>query len=243
MNDLNALVSLDYVVASLINVTRIDERDFVHIKQIVIEGYQELCMFHLNNVKVAYPAIETGNIVTLPPDFMYYSKIGVVVDGKVHTLSLDDTIPLTRDMSCGEDVEVTGSQVNYTNEYAALMNLAPSYFADTGTNVGKYRIDEERRIIQLTGCSGYTNIVLEYATVPIQVGEDTMVKRYVVPALRAYAAKMMVHYDVRVRDNEKERRHQDWMAEVYKLRQLENGLTADEYKDIINSTKKQTVKR
>lgn len=243
MNDLNALVSLDYVVASIINMAEVDERRLVHIKQLVIEGYQELCIFHLSNMKVSYLSIEDNNIVTLPNDFLFYSKIGILINGRVHTLTLDDSIALPRALDCGEDTAISSTyNFSLSSDYNQPYNTS-SYFGRSSVNVGKYRIDEERRVIQLSGMLGQSGIVLEYCTIPIKIGEDTMVKRYVVPSLRAYVMEKMVQYDTRVRDNEKERRHQDYIAEIYKLRTIEHGLTADEYMDIINATRQQVPKR
>lgn len=249
MNSLNALVSLDDVVASVINLMKADERDYVHIKQLTIEGYQELCLVHLNNTKIAYLPVEDDEIVTLPEDFLYHSLIGVIYSGKVWSLALDNRIPLTRDMSCGEDSPPTPRGVsaltttpNYM--YRGYKNTYSAYFADAGGyNFGYYRIDEERREIQLRWSQKFDNIVLEYCNIPIAIGEDTMIKRYVLPALRAYVMKKVVQYDTRVADKEKARREFDYDRELYILRSLENQLTADELKDIINSTRTQGLKR
>jgi hypothetical protein len=246
MDDLNVQVSLDYVVASVINAAQMDERKYVHIKQLVIDGYQDMCMFHLNNTKVSYLPIEDGNVVTIPPDFVVYSNIGVVEGGKIYTLTRDDNLALPREMDCGEDVDIDYTLP--TSDTAMVLGgrrgFDLGYFANRGgVNIGYYRIDKKRGVIQLSGVTGYTNIVLEYNSIPINVGEDTMVPRYIVPALRAYVMEKVVQYDVRVRDNEKERRHQDYMAELYKVRMLENSLTADELRDIINSTRQQSPKR
>lgn len=248
---MNALVTLDYVVASIINAMKADKREYVYFKQLVIEGYTELCLFHLNNVKIAYLPIGTNNIVTLPNDFQYYSKIGVVIGGKIYTLTRDDTMALSRDMDCGDDVAIdytTRSSTTTTNDTSVLETTQRDgymkYFADTGgKNIGRYRVDEERREIALRDLTGYTHIVLEYASVPIEVGEDTLIKRYAVPALRAYVMEKAVLYDLRIRDNEKARRSFDYDKELYKLRMLENQLTADEYMDIINATRQQAPKR
>lgn len=244
---MNALVSLDYVVASIINAMKADKRDYVYLKQLVIEGYTELCLFHLNNVKIAYLEIGDDNIVAMPNDFQYYSKIGVVIGGKIYTLTRDDTMALSRDMSCGDDVAITYTSTNPTDTSileSTQRGGSLKYFADTGgKNIGRYRIDEERREIALRDLIGHTHIVLEYASVPIEVGEDTMIKRYAVPALRAYVMEKAILYDVRIRDNEKARRAFDFDKELYKLRMLENQLTADEYMDIINATRQQSPKR
>jgi len=250
MEALNALVTLDYVTKSIIHVMRADERDYIHLKQLVIDGYSELCMYHLNNVKVVYLDIEDGNIVTLPADYMYYSKIGVLINGKVHTLTRDDTIALPRDMECGQDVEiptVVQDSTVITDPYLLQRELTRSdgaYFADRGgKNLGYYRVDEEKRVIQLRGLRGFQGIVLEYANVPINIGEETMIVRYAVPALKAYVLLKVVEYDTRVRDNEKARREFAYSKELYNLRMVENQLTADEYMDIVNATRTGSTRR
>lgn len=246
MNSLNALVSLDDVVASIINLTRADERDYIHLKQLAIEGYQELCMFHLNNSKIVYLPVGDNNIVTLPEDFLYYSLIGVLYNGRVWSLTLDERIAFSRDMDCGEDDPPPPPAINslITDPYRATRNTYHAYFADSGGhNFGYYKVDEERREIQFRWAKRFTDIVLEYCNIPIGIGEDTMIKRYVLPALRAYVLKKVVQYDTRVADREKARRDFDYEKEVYLMRSLENQLTSDELRDIINSTRTQGLKR
>lgn len=241
---LNALVDLEYVLANILNSLKADERDVVYLKQLIIDGYSELALFHLNTLKVVELTIASDNTVTLPEDFLYYSKIAVVISDRVHTLTRDDKIPLPRDYECG--VESNADAIN-----VALADQIPpvphgynyAFFADTGKNVGYYRIDPQRRLIILRGVFPTGTIILEYATIPIEVGSTTLIPRYVVPALRAYVMQKVVEYDLRINSREKEARRMAYNGELEKLRMIENQMTSDEYMDIINATKVQTVRR
>jgi hypothetical protein len=217
--------------------------------QLIYDGYKELCLFHLNNLKVEWLDILEGNIVPFPTDYLYYSRIAVIVGRSVFTLTKDDNIPLPREYSCGEEsnsVNLTYNDVasdEVSNEVLPYVNYNMGYFADTGQNVGYYRLDEQRRMIVLKGSFPAGKILLEYATIPITLGEKTLIPQYVVSSLVAYVMYKTVQYDTRIHRTEKEMRHQAYIAEVTKLRMIVNQMTADEWMDIVNVAKTQSPKR
>lgn len=244
-------VSLDYVMANILNRMKADERDYVHLKQLMIDGYQDLCMFHLNIVKVKNCDILDGNVVPFPNDYLYYSKIATIVGRKIYTLTRDDSIPLPRQYECGVESNEVNNTISEPVMYGDTMKPYPmtranslAFFDDTAAkNIGYYRLDEERRLIILKGYFPEGRIILEYAVVAVDVNGETMVPRYVVPALRAYVMWATCEYDPRVTINDKKMKKAAYDAEVHKVRMISNQMTMDEWMDIANATKKQTVKR
>jgi lipid-A-disaccharide synthase-like uncharacterized protein len=256
MQDTHAsgLVTLDYVVQSLKNeLKEFTDNNDIHYLQLAIDGFTELNMFHTNMFRVKYLTIDSEtNTAVLPDDYLYYSLIGIIRNNSVYTLTRNDTIPLIRGTDCGEDVNNyknsmftgTASGSYYIPHYGQNGNWVPSLFSQGGGfNYGHYRLDEERRMIQLQGGLSGESLVLEYASRGVVVGGETYVKYQAVPVIKAYIHWKRVEYDNTVSAGEKERKKRQFYEQTEMYRTIENKFTMEEIRDVFNMTSKQSPKR
>jgi hypothetical protein len=179
--------------------------------------------------------------VNLPTDYLSYSKIAVVKDGALWVLTLNENMPLARDMECGEETNentalVEGDNAAYfIGHYHDSLWVPRAYAMGGGFNTeGYYRIDHKMNRIQFqdtTAMEG-TTIVLEYVSSGVDVTGQTLIPRAAVPVIKGYIHWKRVEYDVRVADAQKERKRQLYLQEIEKFRLLELGLTRDELLDL-----------
>src|SRR5687767_600637 len=77
--------------------------------QWAIMGVREVNMWAVNNVKVAYIEMNANKTITLPLDYLKYTKIGLCVGttdcSRIVTLSLNNDLCLQRERDdCGDDI-------------------------------------------------------------------------------------------------------------------------------------------
>ncbi|MBE3087295.1 MAG: hypothetical protein IMZ64_13890, partial [Bacteroidetes bacterium] len=105
-------VTISYVVASVLNRLRnYSQRDYSFLEQIVIEGYTDLNLWHLNNIEVCYLRMSDAKTVSLPADFVSYLRIGIPINGKLQVLTHHDKILFPRTFADGVDVGNTDEGV------------------------------------------------------------------------------------------------------------------------------------
>ena len=67
------------------------------ILQYVINTYRRYVQTGIApTIEVFYATPNSLGIVDMPTDYEYYTKVGVIQDGKVYTLTLNNAMPLNR---------------------------------------------------------------------------------------------------------------------------------------------------
>ncbi|OPZ49409.1 MAG: hypothetical protein BWY95_00066 [Bacteroidetes bacterium ADurb.BinA104] len=248
------VVSIRQIVMSTLN--RIKDytmRDYLHLMQIAIEGYTELNLWHMDNIEVVYlPFNQNSKIATLPADFVDWLKIGIPVNGKLKVLTRHDKILLPRTSTDGLETFSNTDAADTTNAESLV------YFSDHircgqfvgglfgmpgGISEASYRFDRERRTLVFTGTITDNYIVLEYISAGVNLTGSTTIPREAEPALRTYILWQMVENDPRVSMSEKQRREDNHDKAVAMLRDFQDTFTAEEYRQMLFGTSRQTPKR
>jgi hypothetical protein len=228
--------------------------NFERYMQMALEGFSDMNVFEINSIEVVYLTIDPETMIAeLPADFITMTKMGININGKMWTLTVNNDILLPPPSSiCDiEPAAVPGTQV-ITDPIGGYY-FAPHYnrsgrYVDTlygvggGFNTAYYRIDMSRRIIYFQGRIPNNEVILEYKSSGIK-GSGTIVPRQAVPALKAYLHWKSTEYDGRISMGEKMRKENLYDKELVKLTQLENSFTVSEFLDTMYSTYSQTVKR
>ena len=243
-------VNINYIVMSILNRLRdYSMRHYDYFAQLVIEGYSELSLFHMDNIEVVYLRMSSAKTVDLPEDYVDYTKIGIPVQGKLRVLTNRENVLLPRTFADGEPVGNTDDEnpgtesVFFVDHFRNGQFTAGLYGMPGGLDNAYYRIDRESRTIVFSGSIPRSEVVLEYISSGVKLGGTTQIPREAVPALRAYVLWTMIDTDNKFPANEKERRKNNYLEEVEQLRYFQTAFTKEEYQRHVWKHSRQTPKR
>lgn len=201
-------------------------------------GLDKLHMRYIDSISYEYGTVDANNVYDLPDDYMHYSKIGVVVDGKIETLSLNKDIALVKPDGAGD--------YTYNSDLQDALKIAIGTWLavpQTIYNMAKVRVDTTttpNRLI-FEGDMVGEEIVIEYNG--SDVSEVSVVPKYASEALIAWVHWQRAKNDKEVWKVEREDRRRTWLHEVREVVKYESQFTYDELTDVINSGGSQLAKR
>ncbi len=247
---ISGIVTVNYVVMSILNRLRdYSMRSYAYIAQLVIEGYGELSLWHLDTVEVVYLRMSSAKVVDLPTDYVDYTKIAIPVNGKYKVLTKKDNILLPRTFADGapvgnaDDDNAGAGSVFFVDHFRNGQFVAGLYGLPGGLDNAYYRVDRENRQIVFSGSIPRSEIVLEYVSSGIKLSGQTSIPRETLPSLRAYVFWNMIEQDRKVSATEKERKKGLYLEEVAALDYFQSAFTADEYRRHVWKSTTQTIKR
>lgn len=242
--------TITYVVMSVLNRLKdYSMRHYSFLEQIVIEGYSELNLWHLDNIEVVYLRMSEAKTVDLPSDFVDWLRIGVPMAGKLRVLTKHDKILFPRKFEDGEDVGntddggTTQEYLYFSDHFRDGQFVGGLYGIPGGVDQAYYRFDRERRTIIFSGSIPRAEIVLEYISSGVNLQGTTVIPREAVPALRAYALWQLIENDPKVSATEKERKKDQYEEQLHALDFFQSAWTADEYRKHVYKHSRQTPKR
>jgi hypothetical protein len=144
---------------------------------------RELWFDVAGNVKTVLLAKNANNTVTLPTDYINWSKVGILTqDGKVFTLALNKSITLYNDTNTNRVVS-PGSFIegglfkidspDYHNYWTEGMNYNLFGLGGSVADVAQFNIDEENGLIVLGSEFKRSDVILEYVVDPLACECDT----------------------------------------------------------------------
>lgn len=236
MADTSATVSIDYVLASVKNLLRIsDSSEDEYLLQLIIQGITETNIFHvdISGTQTVELTINSARIAELPNDFIDFVRLGVLINGKVVSITENPKLSKVFDETCGIETNPNTE----TDEHLHYQH----YGASGGHGMADYTIDKRKRIIIVSNTLYGHKIYLEYMSSGIS--SETVLPSYAVPVLREYAIWQRAEYDPQTPMNEKERRGRLYVQQMRRLSEFNNRVTVDEILDGIYSSLRQTIKR
>ena len=242
--------SINYVVMSVLNRLKdYSMRHYSFLEQIIIEGYSELNLWHLDNIEVVYLRMSEAKTVDLPADFVDWTKIGVPMAGKIRVLTNHKKILLPRTFEDGAPVGNTDDSgtyidsVYFSSHFRDGQFIGGLYGIPGGADSGFYRLDRETRTIIFSGSIPRAEIVLEYISTGVKLQGTTVIPREAIPALRTYALWQLIENDPKVGATQKERKKEQYEEQLHALDYFQSAFTADEYRRHVYKHSKQTPKR
>lgn len=229
-------------------------RDYKYLAQLIINGWGDLNLYHINSIRVAYLTPNEANIVKFPADMVKYTKIGINIGGTIWTLTLNKDMVLPHGMECGIGINDTVNSAAFVGNVNTPMG--GFYFVDHwkrgqyvgglyglggGINTAYYNIDEQSRQIVLSNKLPNNELIVEYASNGIS--EDTVIPYQCVPACTSFAHWQRLEYDPRVPMGEKIRKEKLYDQEIYKLRDLSLSFSLNEFLDTLYAGYSQAPKR
>ncbi len=229
--------------------------DYEYLMQLAIEAFTYINIFQVEHTDVAYLQLDHKNCVDLPSDFIDYTKVAIDLCGRYYTLTLNnDIIPPRPDLKCGLPIEeiAAGCCENGTHPIPSdgyyfvphyrNDTLIPTFFAAGGgwSMAGQYKIDRERRQLIVTGVPK-SEIVLEYRSSGVKIGEKTFVPSQYRECIIAFLAWKEIEYGHAEGNlGYAERRYKQ---EETLVKTLDYARTYEEYLDMMYQSWQQGIKR
>jgi len=248
----SGVVSLQNIVYNVLNDEGIySKENFKRYLQWVIRGFTQLNLYNMRTLEVVTLDMSDTGVVTLPDDYIDYTKIGICVNGTILTLGLNNDLCLPRTQLCAEDVNSNFNAVNvasYGGYYFGASSwgkgASPTIFGYTGGFAESYyRIDTELRQIQFSSAVDRGEIILEYLSSGVSITGNTYIPRQAVEALIAFCHWQRVKFDPKISAAKLSMIKQDYIEEENKLTFFENVPTMQEIQDALYETWQQGVKR
>lgn len=252
--DIKGIVNLDYIV----NLVLMDLDDYSMVKykkflQYAVLGYQDLNLYTMQNIKVAYLTVKDNKTADLPNDYIEYTKIGFNSGGSFSVLGSNDDLILPRlNDDCGDEINENSGECDsggvigyyFSPHYRNGQYVGEMYGgAGDGNTNGDYRIDRDRWQIAFGSEMSAKTIILEYKSSGVNGNGSTNIPRQCVEALRSYVHWQRKRHNDKVPRNEKIALQQEYYIEFEKLRDLEFSFTYSEYFDSRRSTYSSIPKR
>jgi len=177
--DTNALVTLDYVIKSYLNRRGISSSaDYDRYKQILIEGFTDLNLFHTTYYSEYIGKVNAVNQLALPVDFVDWIRVAVEVDGQYWDLDYNRDI-----VSEPSNTATTPVFINHLTPPPIVGN---GYTRLRRNKMGEFKVNKEKRVITFVGDYKNYSIYVNYVSSGIPLSGKAYVPRELVTVLRNY---------------------------------------------------------
>lgn len=141
------------------------------LRNLALQGLKELSFDTLQEIKSVQLAVAANGTITLPDDYIKYTKIGILgSDDKVHTLGKQDRLNLVSGATSTEATDID-------DDPAYFYGIGGRYGVGGGTNHnGYYRVNKEDNTISFSSDAIGKNIILEYISNGLAPGDNRIVE-------------------------------------------------------------------
>lgn len=236
--------NLDYIVARVQSDTGDNSTtNYQRYLQWAINGWKELNLAIMPNIKVGYFTISDIYTVDWPDDYIDYTLIGLVVGGEVVTLSVNPKIPLSRKKDeCGEEIVDAVASVASGNKLFDSFLIAPHFrngqyvgeqYAQGGgfNRYGYFRVDHDMRRFQFQNIMPSLEIVIEYKSSGIDDMGNATVPDDATQCLVDYVHQERTRFDKRASAFDKQMAIRRYEEQFRALRKRRFKFTMSEYLD------------
>lgn len=237
MADTSGLVTLDYIVSSYLNWKGITSTgNMFRYKQILIEGFAELNLFHTTYLNNHIGQVNAVNQMTLPSDYVDWVLIAVEVQGKYWSLDENTNLIVSPQDTCGVTVVF--------DEHLEVPEIVGSKYTRKRRNpLGEFVIDPKFRIVQFKGQLQGANIYLLYTSTGVTVEGTQFVPRKYLMVLRTYLEWQLKEANDALAGAIKGRAEQKFGDQLNLLYEMENDLSYRELITLFRDGLTQGVKR
>lgn len=225
-------------------------KEYARLVTIAIEGYRHLKLHAGVSIDVAYLTMNDAHIVALPADYEMFLAVAIEVEGRLWTLTVDETIPLPDDVvKCETPLHKLGSgdaavgRYFFHNHRRGQSMVDGLYALGGGMNISYFREDKRNKTLVFSAKVPKSQVIVEYVSNGADVCETTAV-----PSLYYETLKAWIHHR-RIYKKRDYSRAEKLDALRYFEDQRELAITTemmptkDEWLDLISSGTRQSVKR
>ncbi len=174
-------IPLDSIIYDYINQAELSQNKYFKLFHLAFRCMESLGLDFFYQVKSVKIPINANKTVTLPADYLNYTKLGVLNGvGELIPLKYNEKITTFNDLQPNRIVDTTST--NFINYYSFSSPIFYNFWnGNNYTNLygvngvglygGGFKIDNHNGVILLDASFGYEGLVLEYVASP-QEGED-----------------------------------------------------------------------
>lgn len=219
---------------------------YARFLQYAISGLREFNMDFSGNIKAVIVDVNDNNTVTLPTDYINYTRIGIIGNnGIIRDLGINTNLlaPITYD-DCGNSFIPTSNETLVSNSIIGSGGLAYDGYSGNyrngelmgrffgiggGNNVnGYYNVKASDGYIVLGGVQA-TQIVLEYISDITEVNGEFEVHPFLIEALKSYMFWKSIKNDFTKNLGEKNMARNDFYTQKRQAVRRFNSSTTNEW--------------
>jgi len=250
-------VNLSYCV----NQVQVDMEDYsdrikekaLHYALNIFSNYN---MFQSKNVEVAYVQMDANGVINLVTagltDFVDWVKVGIIINGKVWVLDVNNKIPLRRteiDATEAADIfngtareDITDGYYFAGHYYNGIYNEA-MYGYGGGFSRSYFRYDNEKREFQFDTAVPTTMVVIEYLSSGINLTGATVIPLYMVNYIVFAIHERFAFFNNKLTRGERADYKQRMLEEESILENFEYRFDLAQYLNMSYASQHQGVKR
>lgn len=174
-------IPLDECITAYMDRAELSNHKYFKLWHIAFEAMQDMGLDAFYQVKAVKLPVNANLTVTLPADYLQYSKVGVLNEkGEIITMGVNNKLTVAFDLSPNRIEQTQDNTIptvfsdsgiwwyNYWNGYG-FGNL---FGLPSGTPfIGSFKIDNANGVIVLSENFSYQYIMLEYVSSPVPGGE------------------------------------------------------------------------
>lgn len=229
--------NIRWVVLSVINRLELpDNQEYERLEQFAFEGWHEFGLKAMPSIQVHRETIGSTGVVHFPQDYVRHTKIGVCINNRVYTLTLNDDICKDKPQVCGSISESASQEIGYSfvSHYHNGAHVTALYTQGGGINKrGYYSIDHTRRriILEDLRLSG-RELIVEYQSSG-KASAQTLVPPLYIEALRYWITWKYYEYK---NPNLAAREQNQYELKITEAKYHQNAFTSDELLDLLYAT-------
>jgi hypothetical protein len=174
-------ISLDSIIYDYINEAELSQNKYFRLFHIAFRCMEDLGLDFFYQIKSVKIPINANKTVTLPADFLQYTKLGILNGiGELIPLKYNDKLTTFADLQSNRIAQTSAS--NFVNYYSFSSPVFFNYwngssydniYGVSGGYVygGGFKIDIENGVILLDSSFSWNGLVLEYVSSP-QEGQE-----------------------------------------------------------------------
>jgi len=232
-----ALISVNEAVSRYLLKYKLSTEDAFIYTEHACDVLRELHLYDLPNLVTEKVTVNALGIIEMPTDMIGFNGLYKFVDGYKWQFTQNDNIVTTTTITGGAE-----TQDDDYGEGEAVKDPKTDMYGGVGAvNDYYYKIDWKARRIFLDGTTSDT-IMLEYVTSGIELTGTTYVPVMTLPVIDAYL-KWRESYWVPGQERYAETRERSYQNALFKVRNLINSMSYDQWHDLFLSITTQVPQR
>jgi len=224
-----ALIGINEIVSRyLLKYKKTTEDSFIYLEH-ASNCVRDFHLYDSPNVVTQKIAVSALGIIEMPSDMVGFNGLYKFVDGVMWSFTPRDDIAVTTTMVAG----VESQDEDYGEGEALKDPKTDTYGGVGGVNDYYYKIDWKARRIFIEGTTSDT-VILKYTTSGVELTGTTYVPEFITPMIDSYLLWKETYWLPELA-RERDIRAKDYDKAEYKVRNLVNAMTADEWRDLLLS--------
>lgn len=237
MADTSALIMVEQAVTDFLLANKRSTEDYITYLANALKMLTDFMIHSSNEYRSEKTAVNALGIIEMPNDLIRLKDVCVPRNGEWWTMTERPAKVNTTTTTLG----VEGQDTDFGEGVAVRDGITTTYGALGAVNDYYYTVDYKARRIFCDGIVSDT-VLLQYVSSGINATEATYIPILIVPMLEAYLLWRETFWILQTA-RERDSRKNDYRDEKLKVRNVLNGLTTNQWRDIFWGSFTMTPKR